>query len=110
MSGRRWVWCSVSLGGLVLLLGGAMAAGPERASSRRDIVPERTILLLQQEIADLTAAPDAVRYGSAKDAELLRQIAVATRTSAQAQLELLRQQSEIIRLLEQLARGREMAR
>jgi hypothetical protein len=86
------------------------ASPPGRAPSRRDIVPERTILWLQQEISDLTAAPDAVRYGTAKDAELLRQIAVATRTGAQAQVELLKQQSEIIRLLEQLTRGREMAR
>jgi hypothetical protein len=73
-------------------------------------VPERTVLWLQQEISDLTAAPEVVRYGTAKDAELLRQIAVATRTGAQAQVELLGQQSEIIRLLEQLTRGRETAR
>jgi hypothetical protein len=93
------------------ILGVALAAGPERSAARRDIVPDGRILVLQQEISDLTtAAPDAVRYGSAKDADWLRQIAVATRASAQAQVELLRQQNEIIRLLEQLTRGRETAR
>jgi hypothetical protein len=35
---------------------------------------------------------------------LLRQIAEASRTSAQAQVELLRQQQEIIRLLDELVR------
>jgi hypothetical protein len=89
----------------------AMAAGSERPTTRRDVVPERTILLLQQDINALTSgAPDATLYGTAKDADLLRQIAVATRASAQAQLELLRQQNEIIRLLEQLQRGREAVR
>jgi hypothetical protein len=108
---RRWVWCSMSVCGLLLALGAAPAAGPERSAPRRDIVPDGRILLLQQEISDLTTAPpDAVRYGSAKDAEWLRQIAAATRASAQAQVELLRQQNEIIRLLEQLTRGRETAR
>jgi hypothetical protein len=67
------------------------------------VVPERTILLLQQELAGLTGpTPDVVVYGGSREAELLRQIATATRASAQAQIELLRQQNEIIRLLESL--------
>jgi hypothetical protein len=111
LSGPRWAWCSISVCGLIVVLGAALAAGPERSAPRRDIVPDGRILLLQQEISDLTAgAADAVRYGSAKDAEWLRQIAAATRASAQAQVELLRQQNEIIRLLEQLTRGRETTR
>jgi len=57
-----------------------------------------------------TGASDAVLYGRAAEADWLRQIAVATRASAQAQVEMLRQQNDIIRLLEQLQRGRETAR
>jgi hypothetical protein len=75
------------------------------------VVPERTILLLQQEVAGLSrAAPDVMVYGGSREAELLRQIASATRAGAQAQIELLRQQNEIIRLLEELARRRERER
>jgi ABC-type cobalamin/Fe3+-siderophores transport system ATPase subunit len=72
---------------------------------------DKTILLLQQDINSLTiGASDAVLYGRAADADWLRQIAVATRASVQAQVEMLRQQHEIIRLLEQLQRGRETTR
>jgi hypothetical protein len=88
-----------------------LAAGAGHPPARRPVVPEGIILLLQQDLTAITgAAPDAILYGAARDADLLRQIALATRTSAQAQVELIRQQNEIIRLLEQLARGREAAR
>jgi hypothetical protein len=88
-----------------------MAAGSERPGGRVVVVPERTILLLQQELAGLTRpSPDAVLYGGSREAELLRQIASATRASAQAQIEFLRQQNEIIRLLEELTRRREPQR
>lgn len=69
-------------------------------------VPDRTLLLLEQDITDITRGPsDSVVYGGARDLELLQQIAAATRASARAQLELLRQQNEIIRLLEALRQG-----
>jgi hypothetical protein len=91
--------------GVALALLAAVATAAERPGARTAVVPERTILLLQQELAGLTAqSPDAVVYGGSRDMELLRQIAAATRASAQAQIELLRQQNEIIRLLEELGR------
>ena len=51
---------------------------------------------------------DAVVYGSAREREvdLLRQIAATAKAGAPVQLELFRRQNEIIRLLEQLGRGR----
>ncbi len=82
----------------------ALAAGSDRLRSRGAVVPDRTILLLQQELSGLTPPQsDAVVYGGSREAELLRQIAAATRAGAQAQIELLRQQNEMIRLLEELA-------
>jgi hypothetical protein len=78
------------------------SAGPEAGSGAR---PNQTILLLEQRIDQLVnPSSDAVTYGGSRDLELLRQIAEASRTSAQAQVELLRQQQEIIRLLDELVR------
>jgi len=74
-------------------------------------VPERTIFFVQQGLAGLTgSSPDAVVYGGSREVELLRQIIVATPAGAQAQIELLRQQNEILRLLEELARRDEGTR
>jgi hypothetical protein len=71
------------------------------------VVPDGTILLLEQDLGALTATrQDAALYGRAADAEWLRLIAAATRAGAQAQVEMLRQQNEIIRLLEQWPRDR----
>ena len=102
-------WRRVVIVGALLAPVGALAAGSERPAPRRQAVPANTILLLQQEISGITAGPqDAVVYGGAREreADLLRQIAAATKAGAQVQLEMLRQQNEIIRLLEQLGRGR----
>ncbi len=88
-----------------------LAAGSGHPGPPRVIVPDRTILLLEQDL--LTPAPpagDAVTYGGSAETDLLRQIAAATRASARGQIELLRQQNEIIRLLEELTRQRGPAR
>jgi hypothetical protein len=105
---RAGWWRAVILGALLVPVG-VLAAGSERPVQRREGVPANTIILLQQEISGITTgSQDAVVYGSAREREvdLLRQIAAATKAGAQVQLELLRQQNEIIRLLEQLGRGR----
>lgn len=102
-------WRRAVILGALLVPVGALAAGSERPVPRREWVPAHTIILLQQEISGITAgSQDAVVYGSAREREvdLLRQIAAATKAGAQVQLELLRQQNEIIRLLEQLDRRR----
>ena len=101
----------IGFGLLCLLPVAAMAAGASRPQPRPRAVPDQTILLLEQEVSGLTQQPpDTVVYGGSREAELLRRIAAATRTSAQAQVELLRQQNEIIRLLEELTRARPAAR
>ncbi len=104
---REWVRSALIVAMLVPVT--ALAAGTERTLPSRAVVPDRTILLLQQDLSALTSQ-DVVRYGSAEQGELLRQIAVATRASAQAQVEMLRQQNEIIRLLDRLAQAREAGR
>ncbi len=74
-------------------------------------VPNQAIIYLQQDVNSLgTPGQDAVRYGSAEQADLLRQIALATRATAHAQVEMLRQQNEIIRLLDRLTQLREAGR
>jgi hypothetical protein len=103
---RRRGWWTLLGRGLPLLLPILLllpAAGrPEAGGAAR---PNQTILLLQQRIDQFTDPPsDVVTYGGPRDLELLRQIAEASRTSAQAQVELLRQQQEIIRLLDELVR------
>ncbi len=83
----------------------ALAAGSSRPSPRPRVLPEQTFLQLELDVNSLTEQnPDAVTYGGSRDTDLLRQIAAATRASARAQVELLRQQNEVIRLLEELAR------
>jgi hypothetical protein len=102
-------WARMLLLGALLMPVGVLAAGSEHPVQRREGVSANTILLLQQDISGITVgSQDAVVYGSGREreAELLRQIAVATKVGAQVQLELLRQQNEIIRLLGQLSRGR----
>jgi len=99
---RWWRAVAVALAACVPALPGGAEGPPAPAR----VIPDRTILLLQQEITQITRGQsDAVVYGGARDLELLQQIAAATRTSAQAQIELLRQQNEIIRLLEALGQG-----
>lgn len=111
MKGGVWRRRVFGIGATFLLPVMALAAGSSHSRTSTAVVPERTILLLQQELAGLTGpSTDAVVYGGSREAELLRQIAAATRASAQAQIELLRQQNEIIRLLGELARRREPAR
>ena len=93
MTARRGWWASAGPAALLLLpillllpaSGGSEAGGAAR--------PNQTILLLEQRIDQLTdPSSEVVTYGGARDLELLRQIAEASRTSAQAQVELLRQQ------------------
>jgi len=102
---RRGWWTSAGRGVLLLLpilLLLPASGGPEAGAPAR---PNQAILLLEQRIDQLTDPPsDVVTYGGPRDLELLRQIAEASRTSAQAQVELLRQQQEIIRLLDELVR------
>jgi hypothetical protein len=100
-----WRWREVVVGVGFLLPVTALAAGSGHPGPKPEVVPDRTILLLQQDVTGLTtSSPDTVVYGGSREAELLRQIAAATRASAQAQIELLRQQNEIIRLLGELTR------
>jgi hypothetical protein len=95
---------------LLLVPVGALAAA-SGAPLRPAGVSEQRILLLQQDVqAILGGAPDAVVYGGGREAEYLRQIAAATRATAQTQVEILRQQNEIIRLLELLQRPRDPGR
>jgi len=80
--------------------GSAAAADPAPAPGLR-----RTRDPGQQRVDQFTdPSSEAVTYGGHRDVDLLRQIAEASRTSAQAQVELLRQQQEIIRLLDELVR------
>jgi hypothetical protein len=99
--------CGVTL----LILGAVVTAAERGALSGR--APRRPVLLqLEQDVSALTggaADPEVVTYGGAQESALLRQIAAATRATAQGQLECVRQQEEIIRLLEILARGRKEA-
>jgi hypothetical protein len=106
---RDWRW-RVGLFALLLVPAGALAASsgpPPRPAGGS----EQRLLLLQQDVqAILGAAPDAVTYGGGREAEYLRQIAAATRAAAQTQIEILRQQHEILRLLESLQPRREPGR
>lgn len=108
---RRWRVVGIGTAVISVISMLATASAREPVSARGAVVPDRTILLLQQELQGLSDRPsDAVVYGGSRETELLRQIAAATRASAQAQIELLRQQNEIIRLLGDLAQRRAPAR
>jgi hypothetical protein len=101
-------WRALILGALLVPVG-VLAAGSERPAQWRDGIPANTLILLQHEGSGIAAGSQgAVVYGSVKErgGDLLRQIAAATNAGAQWQLELLRQQNEIIRLLAHLGRGR----
>jgi hypothetical protein len=110
MKMATWGWRAVLVGMVLLTLGAAVTAA-ERTSLAGRPARRPVLLQLEQDISALTtAAPaDAVAYGGAQDVALLRQIAAATRASAQAQLECIRQQDEIVRLLEIVAHGRKEA-
>ncbi len=104
-------WLRTLLLTILVIPVGALAAGAQRVPPPRGFVPNEAIILLQQDVNTLGApGQDAVRYGSAEQADLLRQIALATRATAQAQVEMLRQQNEIIRLLDRLTQLREAGR
>ena len=106
MTHKRGWWASAGRGALLpltVLVLLPSSGGPEAGGGAGR--PNQTILLLQQRIDQLTdPSSDVVTYGGARDLDLLRQIAESSRTSAQAQVELLRQQQEIIRLLDELVR------
>jgi len=108
---RSWPWRALATTLALLLPMLALAAGSGHSRAQGRGVPERTIFFVQQGLAGLTgSSPDAVVYGGSREVELLRQIIVATPAGAQAQIELLRQQNEILRLLEELARRDEGTR
>jgi len=102
---RGW-WTSAGWGAVLLLPILVLlpsSGGPEAGGAAPR--PNQTILLLEQRIDQLPdPSSDVVTYGGRRDLDLLRQIAESSRASAQAQVELLRQQQEIIRLLDELVR------
>jgi hypothetical protein len=110
MRTATWGWW-VALVGIILLTLGAAVTAAERGSLAGRPARRPVLLQLEQDVSTLTtaASPDAVTYGGAQDTALLRQIAAATRASAQAQVECVRQTDEVIRLLEILTRGRKEA-
>lgn len=98
----------------LLFFGGAPAwgAGPVAVKGVPAVVPEKTILLLTEELDRLwTQARQAEKGVEAEEvlttsrSDLLRQIAALSRAQAQLQLLIVKQNNEIIRQLEELNRG-----
>ena len=102
---QRRGWRALAGAGALLLPILLLLPASGAPETRGPVPPNSTILLLQQRVDQFTdPSSEAVTYGGHRDVDLLRQIAEASRTSAQAQVELLRQQQEIIRLLDELVR------
>lgn len=100
---------------VLLLFGGAPAwgAGPVAVKGGAPaVVPDKTILLLTEELDRLWTQGQHAEKGSEAEevlttsrSDLLRQIAIASRTQAKLQLLIIKQNNEIIRQLEELNRG-----
>ncbi len=99
---------------VLLLVGGApaWAAGPVAVKGGPAVVPEKTILLLTEELDRLWTQWQQAEKGSEAEevlttsrSDILRQIATASRTQAKLQLLIIKQNNEIIRQLEELNRG-----
>ncbi|MBI3393620.1 MAG: hypothetical protein HY039_10585 [Nitrospirae bacterium] len=90
----------------------AWSAGPAAVGGGPAVVPDRTIILLTEELDRLWTqgqqaenGPEAEEVLSTSRSDLLRQIAAASRTQAKLQLLIIKQNNEIIRQLEELNRG-----
>ena len=99
---------------VLLLFGGAPAWGPAPWPLRGApaVVPDKTILLLTEELDRLWTQGQHAEKGSEAEevlttsrSDLFRQIAIASRTQAKLQLLIIKQNNEIIRQLEELNRG-----
>lgn len=106
-----WGWWTALAAVALLTLGAAVTAAERGALAARggwgDGLPQ-----IDRGVATLPSGgpAHAVAAGGGQEAALLRQIAAAAHASAQAQLEAVRQQGEILRLLEAMARGRREVR